>query len=230
MKKYTHLFFDLDRTLWDFESNTAEVLREMYDNFGLKLYFGDFFTFSRAYHEINNELWEKYRQGIITKDILRWTRFQKTLFQYNCDDEELAKKMGDIYIEQSPLKTKLYPNTKETLAFLSVNYKQYILTNGFTEVQFIKVKQCEIDTYFDRIFTSEEAGKMKPSSIFFNYVLSELKVNPTNCLMIGDDIKADIIGAKNCNIDQVFFNPNKIKIDFKPNFEISNLKELLEIL
>jgi putative hydrolase of the HAD superfamily len=230
MKKYTHLFFDLDRTLWDFEANTAEVLKEMYDKFGLKVYFGDFYTFSRAYHEINNDLWEKYRQGVITKDILRWTRFHKTLFQYNCDDMELAHKLGDIYVEQSPLKTKLYPNTIETLALLNDKYKQYILTNGFKEVQHIKVKQCNLEQYFERVFTSEEAGKMKPSKIFFNYVLSELQVKPENCLMIGDDVKADIEGARNCNIDQVFFNPQKIKTECTPNFEIYNLKELLDIL
>lgn len=230
MKKYTHLFFDLDRTLWDFEANTAEVLKEIYEEFGLKVYFGNFFTFSRAYHEINNNLWEQYRQGIITKDILRWTRFYKTLYQYNCDDKELAQKLGDIYIEQSPLKTKLYPNTLETLATLSHNYKLYILTNGFKEVQHIKVKQCNLEQYFERVFTSEEAGKMKPSEIFFNYVLTELKVKSEDCLMIGDDAKADIDGARNSNIDQVLFNPNNVKTDCKPNYEILDLKELLEIL
>jgi putative hydrolase of the HAD superfamily len=143
---------------------------------------------------------------------------------------ELAHKLGDIYVEQSPLKTKLYPNTIETLALLNDKYKQYILTNGFKEVQHIKVKQCNLEQYFERVFTSEEAGKMKPSKIFFNYVLSELQVKPENCLMIGDDVKADIEGARNCNIDQVFFNPQKIKTECTPNFEIYNLKELLDIL
>lgn len=230
MKKYTHLFFDLDRTLWDFEANTSEVLKEIYDEFGLKVYFGNFFTFSRVYHEVNSELWAKYSREIITKDILRWTRFYKTLFQYNCDDIELSKKIGDIYVERSPRKTKLYPDTSETLACLNKKYKQYILTNGFVEVQHIKVKNCNLEKYFQRVFTSEEIGKMKPSEIFFNYVLSELHVRPENCLMIGDDEKADIEGARNCNIDQVLFNPQKTKTSCNPTFEISNLKELLQIL
>jgi len=230
MKNYTHLFFDLDRTLWDFEANTSEVLKEIYNEFRLKIYFGDFFTFSRVYHEINSDLWEKYSKGIITKDVLKWSRFYKTLFQYNCDDIELAKKLGDIYVEKSPLKTVLYPNTSETLAKLKHKYKQYVLTNGFKEVQHIKVKCCDLEKYFERVFTSEEVGKMKPSEIFFNYVLSELQVKPENCLMIGDDVKADIEGARNCKIDQVLFNPQKIKTDCSPNFEISNLKELLLIL
>ena len=230
MKSYTHLFFDLDRTLWDFEANTAEVLKELYDEFGLRTFFGDFFTFSKVYHEINSDLWEKYSQEIITKDVLKWTRFYKTLFQYNCDDIELAKKIGDIYIEKSPFKTKLYPDTSETLAKLNQNYKQYVLTNGFKEVQHIKVKSCGIEKYFEKVFTSEEVGKMKPSELFFNHVLSELQVKPENCLMIGDDMKADIEGARNCKIDQVLFNPQKKKTDGNPTFEILNLKDLLQIL
>lgn len=230
MKKYTHLFFDLDRTLWDFESNAAQVLQEIYNEFGLKRYFKSFFEFSHSYHQINSVLWEKYRLGEISKDLLRWKRFYDTLFQYNCDDIELANKIGEAYIERSSKMTIMFPSTIETLSKLSINYRQYVLTNGFKEIQHVKVKNCKIDKYIERVFTSEETGKMKPSAVFFNYVLSQLNVDPKNCLMIGDDELADIEGAKKCNIDQVLFNPIKRITKCNPTFEINVLSDLLEIL
>ena len=36
MKKYRHLFFDLDNTLWDFASNSAETLAELYSKYKLQ--------------------------------------------------------------------------------------------------------------------------------------------------------------------------------------------------
>ena len=230
MKKYTHLFFDLDRTLWDFETNAAEVLLEIYIEFGLQMYFKSIFGFSRAYHQVNSVLWEKYRLGEISKDILRWKRFYDTLSQFNCDDVELAKKIGEIYVVLSSKSTNLFSGTIETLSVLSKNYKQFILTNGFKEIQHIKVVNCKLDKYVERVFTSEEAGQMKPSEVFYNYVLEQLNVNPENCLMIGDDELADVEGAKNCNIAQVFFNPNNKKTNCTPTYEINKLSELLEIL
>lgn len=230
MKKYTHLFFDLDRTLWDFESNAAQVLQEIYNEFGLKIYFKSFFDFSKSYHQINSVLWEKYRIGEISKDLLRWKRFYDTLFQYNCNDVELANKIGEVYIDRSSKMTIMFPSTIETLSKLNVNYRQFILTNGFKEIQHLKVTNCKLDKYVERVFTSEEAGKMKPSEVFYHYVLTQLNVDPKNCLMIGDDELADIDGAKKCNIDQVLFNPTKRKTKCNPTYEINKLCDLLNIL
>jgi len=231
MKKFSHIFFDLDRTLWDFESNANEVLSEIYNDFSLKLYFKNYKNFSETYHSINKVLWEKYRYGTITKDMLRWKRFADTLKLFDCNDTNVAKEIGEVYIEKSSKKTILFPNAIETLAELkNRNYLLYVLTNGFKEVQHFKVINCNLAQYIERVFTSEEAGRMKPSAVFYNYVLERLDVKSENCLMIGDDEVADILGAKNCNIKQVLFNPSKFKSTSEPTYEISNLKELLNVL
>ncbi|MBI5207284.1 MAG: HAD-IA family hydrolase, partial [Candidatus Firestonebacteria bacterium] len=175
-------------------------------------------------------LWEKYRIGEISKDLLRYKRFYDTFLQYNCDDIELARKIGEIYVDLSSKSTNLFPGAIETLSILSKNYRQFILTNGFKEVQHIKVKNCKLDKYVERVFTSEEAGQMKPSEVFYNYVLEQLNVKSENCLMIGDDESADIEGAKKCNISQVLFNPNNKKTKCTPTYEINKLKDLLNIL
>jgi putative hydrolase of the HAD superfamily len=230
MKKYTRLFFDLDRTLWDFESNSLETFQELYNEFSLRMYFSDFFTFHREFKEINEVLWEKYRKDEISKDDLRWKRFYNTLVRFNCDDISFSKQIADYYIEKSPQKKKLFPGTLETIKVLREKYKLYILTNGFSEVQYVKMDHCGLTEFFERVFTSEEVGVHKPHAKFFNYVLTELDVKPENCLMIGDDFTTDIMGAKNCDIDQVFFNPTKCKVDGQATYQIEKMNELIKIL
>jgi putative hydrolase of the HAD superfamily len=60
----------------------------------------------------------------------------------------------------------------------------------------------------------------------FLYALAKTNCSPEQAIMIGDDLQADILGAKNAGIDQVYFNPNKISHDLNVTFEIFRLEEL----
>jgi putative hydrolase of the HAD superfamily len=228
--KYSHVFFDLDRTLWDFEKNTEETLREIYDRHFLRLYFTSFFDFHSQYKAINEKQWDLYRQGKITKDFLRANRFYLTLKEAGVDDLQLADRIGTDYIELTPGKTALYPHSHEILSLLKEKYKLYILTNGFREVQHAKVTGCKLTPYFKEVITSEDAGFMKPDIRFFSYVLNKLKVMPENCIMIGDDLKVDIMGAQNAGIDSIYFNHDSHPHSEKPTFEIRSLDQIAAVL
>ncbi len=230
MKRYSHLFFDLDRTLWDFDANSRETLMEMYHEFSLRVYVPDFFSFYRAFHEVNDQLWLAYRKEEISKQELRWKRFYLTLGNFNCSDIDLAKKLDEVYVKRSPFKTKLFPGTIETLELLDGKFRMFILTNGFAEVQFVKLENCGLQKFFEKVFISEQVGVQKPAKGYFEFVLQDLNVSPSTCLMIGDDCNTDIKGAKSCDIDQVYFNPKKVKSDCVPTFEITNMQDLLQIL
>ena len=70
MKKYSHLFFDLDHTLWDFERNSIETLEEMYLEFELSaLGLADLDAFVNRYQVVNKLMWDKYRTGAIKKEV-----------------------------------------------------------------------------------------------------------------------------------------------------------------
>ena len=224
------MFFDLDRTLWDFDFNSRETLLEMYHAFSLKIYTRDFYTFYRTFQGVNDDIWLRYRNKEITKQELRWKRFYLTLKPFDVKDRAIADKLDDYYVTNSPLKNKLFPNTIETLQKIDEKFHKYILTNGFSEVQFIKLESCGLSNYFEKVYTSEEIGVQKPGIEFFEYVLNDLAVNANSCLMIGDDCNSDIMGAKSCQIDQVYFNPERIKPKCEATFEIANLSELLPIL
>lgn len=228
--KYKFIFFDLDRTIWDFDSNSSLTFKEIFDYRKLYNIFPDFDSFINTYKLINEELWDKYRKGEITKNELRTSRFLYTLNKFNVNDISLAENIGNDYINESPKKTIVFPHTYEVLEYLHKKYTLAIITNGFREVQTVKLKNCNLEKYFTKLICSEDTGYQKPNPKIFQYSLSSLNAKKTESLMIGDDINVDIIGAKNFKIDTVycnFINDTKSNV---PNFQISSLDELLKIL
>lgn len=226
---YKNIFIDLDRTLWDFETNSSETFQEIFNKYKINESCS-FEEFHLAYRLINDKLWRDYREKLIEKDILSWKRFHLCLLQFGVDDKNIAQLMGKDYIELSPLKTKLIPYSKELLQYLSSKYKLYLVTNGFKEVQYLKIKNCGIDKYFDKVFTSEEVGCNKPNREYFDFVIKNTHSNIEESIVIGDDMEVDIKGAAQLNIDTIWCNFNNEVSDFKPVFEVKSLKEIIEIL
>ena len=134
--------------------------------------------------------------------------------------------MGEMYVEFSPRQTKQFPKTKEVLNELSkMGYHLHIITNGFEEVQYIKLNNCGLRTYFDVIVCSEAVGKNKPALAIFEYALKQANCKAENAMMIGDDFIADVSGGLKAGLQAVLFDPNQCSTE---NYEhtIQNLNEL----
>ncbi len=231
MKHYKHIFFDLDRTIWDFEKNAREAYRDIYEKYELKkLGIGSFEAFTESYLKHNDTLWSLYREGKIEKSYLMSRRFELTLLDFGIDNPELAHKIGMDYITISPQKTILFPNAHETLTYLHGKYPLHIITNGFEEVQHNKLKNSKLEKYFVHVITSEAAGCKKPDPCIFNFALKTVGASPDECVMIGDDLEVDILGAHALGIDTVFFNPKHIAHNGEATHEIIDLTELTKIL
>lgn len=231
MKTYKHLFFDLDRTLWDLDRNSRETLLELFQHYKLEeLGVLNFDAFFENYKHINDRLWDDYRKGLIHKDNLRTIRFSQTLQLFDIFDPRLAEQIGYSYVEISPKKTNLLPNALSTLEYLAPNYQIHIITNGFEEVQLIKLENSGLRPYFSQIITSEKAQCKKPDPRIFAFALHEAGAKRNESLMIGDSLELDIIGAKQVGINQVYFNPEGHKHAVEITHEIKNLQELQTIL
>ena len=147
-----HIFFDLDRTLWDFEKNAFETLAELFQLHALQSRgVSSLEDFINCYKKHNESLWALYREGKVTKEILRSKRFRLALDEFGIQDDYLAKKLGDQYIQQCPLKTNMFPFTHEVLSYLQEKYHLHIITNGFEEVQHVKLEQSKLSHYFEQI-------------------------------------------------------------------------------
>ena len=97
------------------------------------------------------------------------------------------------------------PHARETLDYLSAKYPLTLVSNGFTEVQFRKLRSSGIEHYFSHIVLSEFANALKPDKKIFDYALQLNGAKPDETVMIGDNYETDIIGAQNAGIDQIYF-------------------------
>jgi len=224
-----HLFFDLDHTLWDFNKNSKETLSELFDELSLSTIIPTFIAFYDKYLEINEELWDLYRQDKITKDVLRSVRFKRAFKCFGVENEELANELGDKYIQRCPLKGNLFADCHSVLENLQSKYILHIITNGFEEVQAVKMSSSNLDDYFTKIITSEGAGVRKPNPRIFEYAFKTSGAKPSESVMIGDSLEVDCIAAEKMGMQAVFFNPERKSENKKVSYEITHLKELLEI-
>lgn len=231
-KKYTHLFFDLDDTLWDFHTNARSALLLMFQQENLSTYYPDFDTFYQLYSKRNIELWSLYGQGKITKDYLVAERFLYPLQQVGIRNRALAVKMNSNFLELLVEQTALKPFAKELLEYGKKNgYSMTIVSNGFQEVQHKKMKGAGIHCYFDHIVLSETAGALKPNPLIFEYALTLNNAQKEHTLMIGDSFDADIIGASAYGIDTLFLNNRNQSVNLPPNVkEIKKLEQVLHFI
>ena len=229
---YKHVFIDLDDTIWDFHGNARAVLEEIYDEQGLSQYFKDFDEYFRIYAKRNLELWELYGKGEITKEFLNVERFRHPLLQVGVDNIKLAEETGIQFLEMLPTKTMLIPFAKELLDYLSAKYTLTIVSNGFIEVQYKKLHSCKLEQYFTHMVLSEAAKALKPDKRIFEYALSLNCAKAAETIMIGDSYEADIVGARNAGIDQIYFNPNNTISEFKnkATHNVTELEKIPEIL
>lgn len=216
-----HLFFDLDRTLWDFNQNSKCALKILFNNYVKSSYNISFDSFYKCYVRINESFWDKYRKNQIEKSDLRVNRFRDTFLEFGIDDDLLVNQFSDGYVELSPYQTILFPNVINVLKELkSLNYKMHIITNGFEEVQYIKLKNSGLIDFFQTVVCSEEINSLKPSPKIFNHALKKANADLNNSVMIGDDYVADIIGAEKSGFKVLHFVPDKgTKIIHQNNFK-----------
>jgi putative hydrolase of the HAD superfamily len=221
------IFFDLDRTLWDFDKNSESALRIIYEELKLDNYSSSFDQFIAVYRDINARFWKDYGEGKIDKIQLRNGRFTETLKEFKIENQAMGKTMGDRYLQLSPFQTHLFPSTKEVLTELKErDYRLHIITNGFKEVQFTKLENSGIFHFFDDVLCSEEVGESKPHPLVFQGALKRTNARADQSIMIGDDFRADVIGAENAGIRGVLFDPEK---KYSENSNIERVEHLEEV-
>jgi putative hydrolase of the HAD superfamily len=232
MKKYNHLIFDLDHTLWDFERNSSKALEEIYLEMDLASKgVVDFLLFYHKYKEINEQCWADYRHGKLEKAALRTIRFKRTLNHFNIDDDTLTEEICDSYLYKSPRKPHLIEGSNELLTYLKTKYQLHILTNGFAEIQSLKMQHSGLDKYFTHVIASEKAGEKKPHPQAFRYALDQIGARAEECIMIGDNPETDIDGARKIGMDTIYFNRDgAFSKDIRSTHQVYKLSEIQPIL
>ena len=231
VSKYKHIFFDLDRTLWDFDAAAEVAFERIYEKYNLKsLGIPNAHEFHEVYHPLNEQLWVLYRADKITKDYLNRTRFVQPLEHYGIHDVELADHLSEDYVYWSPRIVRLVPGTMELLDYLKPKCHLHLITNGFQEVQHTKLSGSGLEPYFETLTVSEEVGVKKPNPEIFHYALRKAHAIAEESLMIGDEMAVDIDGARTVGMDTLLFNPKGEKVEGYRTYEVHGLLEIKELL
>ena len=223
MKHITDIFFDLDHTLWDFDTNSFlafdKIFKSQYPTIDSKF-------FIEIYAPINQACWKLYQVDKITHDELRYQRLKQTfdLMNYSISDDAIYKIATD-YITFLPDNNQLFKGAIEVLEYLKPKYHLHIITNGFAEVQDKKIANSGLKKYFNTITNSEMAGVKKPHSSIFNHALILAETNIKQSIMIGDSVDADVQGALDFGMEAILFDPNN---QF-PLTGISRINQLIEL-
>jgi len=230
VRGYKNIFIDLDDTLWDFHANAQAALEEIYNNHQLYNHFNSFEHYFNIYAKRNLELWELYGKGEITKEFLNFERFSHPLVQVGAGNIKIAEQIGREFLEMLPTKTLLVAHAKELLDYLYPKYPLTIISNGFIEVQYKKLRSANLEHYFTHIVLSEGAKALKPDKRIYEYAMQLNNATASECLMIGDSYEADIVGARNAGIDQVYYQPSITPTEKQSTYHIKTLEEVKLII
>ena len=216
---YTHLLFDLDGTLFNFDAGETYAFHKVCDSFHI------------PYQRINLSYWKAYERGEITPSALAVARFRDFLAAVGKDGDPAL--MCQLY--QTSLGEDCTP-IHDALRVCSIlherGYKLSIITNGRSTTQHSRLSHSELTPMISDLFISEELGCQKPKKEFFDAVFSKLQIPVSKALVIGDSLTSDIIGGIQYGIDTCWFNPNGSDntMSQTPTYEIKQLSELLSIL
>ena len=223
----SHIFFDLDHTLWDFEKNSALTFEKIFKLNNIDV---DLDRFLEIYVPINFQYWKLYREEKIDKGSLRYGRLNDAFNLVNIKvKSSMIHKLSEDYITYLSTFNHLFDGTIEILEYLYVKYKLHIITNGFKEIQQGKLNNANIDKYFVTVTNSEMVGVKKPNPKIFKHALNMAMAKEENSIMIGDNYEVDILGALNIGLDAIYFNYHDDSFEDGVK-EVNNLLQLKQYL
>jgi putative hydrolase of the HAD superfamily len=229
--RYKSIFFDLDDTLWDTYHNNKECLAEIFADYKFDRHYDSFEAFFQNYMPYNLMLWEKYRKHEIDRQTLILERFLHVLRPMGINDTEYVLKLNWDFLQRTSKKTKLITGAVELLEYVKPFYRLFILSNGFREIQALKLQNSGIFSYFQKIILSEDANIQKPHKEIFDFALKNTNSRRTESLMIGDSLEIDVEGAWFAKIDQIWYNPENLPFNrIMPTYQVRTLSEIRDII
>lgn len=230
-----HIFFDLDNTLWDFNTNAYYTIQKLFNDCRVEECYGvKFEDFFQTYKEVNEQLWEEIRDGKISKEELQERRFKESFAAFDVHDFDLANYFEQHFLDEVIQFSHKMDGANELLESLFGDYQLHIISNGFFETTHNKIRRAGWTHYFQTITSADEVGKRKPHPDIFHFALDKAKANIKNSILIGDDIIADIEGAAAVGMRSIFFYPfenefPKVSTEFRVRY-LSDIRSMLDEL
>ncbi len=231
---HCNFLFDLDQTLLNFHASEYVALKTIVNDNGYE-FDDELYNYFKAK---NKELWLEYEKAVITRQELFETRFRLLFEKCGADITklELLKINGDFISEMSR-NGVLMDGALELLQKIKAEIQDsriYIITNGAEINAKGRIKSTGIEKYLDSVFVSATMGTAKPSPDYFDMVLKTVREPRSSCIVIGDSLSSDMLGAKNASLRSCWFMPEgnieKAMQDYEIDFTASSFAELYDVL
>lgn len=229
---YKYLLFDIDGTLMDFDHDMDYAFRYMYEHSGLSKSKPLTEELMEQYEKHNKYWWRCFEQGKCSKVELFNNRFVDFFEEANLPSLD-PNWINELYFDALGKTGTLLSGAEKLLSDLHVHYKLYIVTNGNAASQKTRLERSGILRYIENYFISETTGYAKPDKRYFDYVLSHIPgAKPKDCIVIGDSLSSDMLGALNAGMDSIWYNPKGLAADPKipVTHEVETLDSIRNIL
>ncbi len=221
--KYQWILFDADETLFHFDAFSG--LKRMFSQFDIDFTHQDY----QDYRAINEPLWVEYAAGQITATHLQHTRMRPWADKLDMS----PKSLNSAFLQSMAEICALLPGAQALLDALSGKVNMGIITNGFTELQTIRLERVGLKELFSPLIISDEVGMAKPDANIFEHAFSLMDNPPKEqILMVGDNPHTDILGGLNAGIDTCWLNVAGAEkpLGIEPHYQVSSLAELQRLL
>jgi len=226
LKPYKLVLFDVDHTLLDFDLAEHRAIEQAWST-----YFSECSSkeqYREVHRDINTSLWREVEQGNIRPGFVRLERSRRLLARYGLD-ESLAEVLGDRFLKTLSETAVWLTGAEAAFAYASSHFKVGLVTNGLCAVQYPRVDSLGIRSMLSTYQISEEVGVSKPHPEMIERAIKEGKVEPSECLMVGDSLTSDYQGAINAGVDFCWLNTDGKALPSRypvPQFVVKDLREL----
>ena len=220
MKNIKAIIFDAYGTLFDVNSAAEKCKEKIGDKWED---FANFwrvtqleYTWLRSLMNRHKDFWQ------VTEDSLN-----KSMKKFEID-QNMRSELLNLYKILST-----YPEVKKTLEELKrKNFKLAILSNGTPDLLNQLVKSNSLEEFFDDIFSIETVGIYKPNADVYNIPIKKYNILKNEVLFLSSNTW-DVSGGGNFGYKSIWVNRNNNifdNLDYSPEFELKNLKDLLDII
>lgn len=221
--KYEWILFDADETLFHFDAYAG--MQRMLTDYGVEFSDRDF----EEYQVVNRPLWVDYQDGRITAQQVQERRFSSWAERLQVSSGLL----NSAFLAAMAEICRPLEGAVELLDSLRHRARLGIITNGFGELQQIRLERTGLRERFEVLVVSELVGAAKPHPEIFRHALERMgDPAPERVLMVGDNPDSDILGGIQAGFDTCWVNwdGRTAPPGIHPDYEVNSLLELQNLL
>ncbi|XP_004484160.1 N-acylneuraminate-9-phosphatase [Dasypus novemcinctus] len=229
------VFFDLDNTLIDTAGASRKGMLEVIKLLQSKYHYKEEAEVicDKVQVKLSSECFDPSKTCITDLRISHWEEtIQET--KGGSANRKLAEECYFLWKSTRLQHMTLAEDVKAMLTDLRKEVRLLLLTNGDRQTQREKIEACACQSYFDAIVVGGEQKEEKPAPSIFYYCCDLLRVQPDDCVMVGDTLETDIQGGLNAGLRATVWI-NKIGIAPQnsspvPHYIVSSVLELPAVL